>query len=134
MASLFAQEWAAASTNIDDYYGAPFLFLPMAHIGGKWIADADRAAAAISAALDETAALSDPVGQRNAAGMSKDIVATHATSFAMIDIASDALPYPPRNKDRLQRVEDGMVYEVSAVLQDNFARIGLRVVRLGILP
>jgi hypothetical protein len=132
--SLFAQEWAAASSNIDDLYGDPFLYHPMTLSGGKWIVDVSRAAAAITAALDETAAISDPVGQRNAAGMSKDIVASHATSFAMIDIASDALPYPPRAKDRLQRVADGMVYEVSAVLQDNFARIGLRVVRLGISP
>lgn len=130
--STFAQEWASASANIDTFFGEAFNYMPMALIGGKMIVDASRGAMAITAAFDSAAAVDDVIGQRNMSGVSKDVASKIATMHATVDIASSALPYPPRAKDRLTRLVDGAIFEVSAVLQDDFARITLRVMKIGI--
>ena len=91
--SRFAEEWAAASSNIDDIFGEAFSYIPMAYIGGRTVNDYDRPSVDIIAALDEKSTISEPIGQRNASGMSKGIVNQHSTTEAAIDIASDALPY-----------------------------------------
>ena len=125
--SIFSDQWAAASVNVDVFYGEAFTYQPMTHVGGRWIVDPARAAALIVAALDEAAVLSDPLGKRAAA----NTVSPDASTHAIIDLASTALAYPCKAKDRLQRASDSSWFEVSGVLQDNLARIGLRVVRLG---
>lgn len=129
--SRFAEEWASASSNIDDIFGEAFTYYPMSYIGGKTVDDMERATVQIIAALDEKAVFAEPIGQRNAAGMSKGIVSQHSTTEMAIDIASEALPYSPRAKDRLVRARDNAVFEVTGVLQDNFARIVLRAIYLG---
>jgi len=130
--SRFSDEWAAAASNIDDCFGADFLFHPMAQVGGRLVADPDRAQVALVAALTESAQLFDPIGERNASGMSKGVASQHGASEAQIDVAAAALPYRARAKDRFIRVSDGAVYEVSGVLEDGLARVKLRVVRLGV--
>lgn len=129
--SRFAEEWMDASSNIDDIFGEAFFYTPMMYAGGRHSPDPTRPEVLIVAALDEKAGMSEPIGQRNASGMSKGIVNQHATTELSINIASDAIPYEPRSKDRLVRERDGAIFEISGVLQDNFARIDLRVFMLG---
>lgn len=125
--SIFSEAWAAASVNIDTFYGEAWTFQPMAYVGGARKPDPARGPVQIVGALDDPAAFDDPIGKR----VAHNTVEQHATTHATLDIASDALPWRPRNHDRAIRAADGAIYEITGVRQDSFARISLRVVRLG---
>ncbi len=128
--SRFADAWTTASRNIDAYFGEAFTFKPIAYVGGKYGPDPARSAVAITAAFDSGAALDKQEGVHGSRVV-RDLAADVATMHANIDLATDALPYAPVVKDRLTRQSDGAVFEVSAVLQDDFARITLRVMKVG---
>lgn len=131
MSDLFRPYAATAAGVIDNVFGESFAVFPMAFANGRYSADQTRAGQIVRGVFSEKALFSDPVGQRNAGGMSKNIVAEHATTTATIDIKKSAIPYVLRDKDRLQRVADGVYFEVSGVLNDDLDHVSYRVVDLG---
>lgn len=134
MASFFKEEWEAASSNIDVYFGEGFTYRPMKLVAGRIAPDPSRAIVLLTAALTDSARIFDPVGERNASGMSKNVSSSLGASEAVIDLAVEALPYAPQSKDRIERSADGAVFEVTGVLADDFARLKLRVAKMGALP
>jgi hypothetical protein len=126
-----ADDWAAVFAADYDFFGEPFLFQPIAYVGGRYVDDPERFGAGITAAISEAGQLFDPIGERNASGMSKGVAAQHAAATALIDLKAGSLPYSPRAKDRLVRVGTGAAYEVSGVMVDDFGRTVLRVMKLG---
>ncbi len=132
--SAVDDDWSAVLAADSSFFGKAFTFRPRAHIGGRYVDDPDRPTVDIIAAIDESASLNDPLGERNASGMSKGVASAHATALALIDFPTVILSYAPRSKDRLIRASNGVIYEVSAVLSDDFGRTVLRVERLGVPP
>lgn len=132
--SAIDDDWSAILAADSSFFGREFTFHPMAHVAGRYVDDPERPTVGIVAAIDESASLNDPIGERNASGMSKGVASAHATALALVDFPTAALSYAPRAKDRLIRLSNGVVYEVSAVLADDFGRTVLRVVRLGTPP
>lgn len=131
MTTLYRRAAAVAAGVIDRVYGEPFLLRPMAFVGGKWVGDPARGGASLTAILTEKSAFSDPIGERNASGMSKGVASGHATSFSTIEIKKSAIPYPVVDKDRFTRVETGDIYEVSGDPKTDLDHVVLRVVKLG---
>lgn len=131
MSTLFRAAASVAAATIDVVFGEDFVLRPMAFASGRYAADQNRAVVTLTAVLTETAGYTDPSGQRNLSGMSKDIVSQHAAGTATIEIAKAAAPYQIAAKDRFVCVATGVVYEVSGAPRSDLDHIVFRVVALG---
>jgi hypothetical protein len=134
MTTNFYNYAAVAATTLDAVFGdiVGFNVQPMALIGGKWIADSSRSAVlGVTAILTQNVALDEPRGRRGGSNVT-NMVAEHATTASLIEIAKAATPYALRNKDRMMRVADGVIFEISAVEATEFDHVTFRVVRLGV--
>ena len=129
--TLFRAAQAAAAVVIDTVFGEPFTLRPMRQIGGRLVEDPDRPSVDLDAILTEHAALSDPIGERNASGMSKGVASAHATAFAKIEFKLSAVPFAVMAKDRFFRTETGDVYEVSGSPKTDLGNVAVRVTKLG---
>ncbi|GEM_PF-2276164 len=131
MSVAFRGYAAAAAQVLDQIFGEPFIILPMAYVGGKYVADTSRAQASVTAIYTEKAVFSQPIGQRNAAATSQTIVAEHATAYDSIEILKAAVPYDVRAKDRFKRLSDNTFFEVQGVLNDDLDHVSFRVTKMG---
>jgi hypothetical protein len=130
MTSAFADAWSRAAPDIDARFGSLFLYQPMAPdpLGGRPIPDPGRAAPAapIVGALGEVPVFAYP----DTRSRKQSTVAQESQQDSSIDIATAALPYAPRDGDRLTDCDTGAVYQVAGLAPDGIARIQLRVIKL----
>lgn len=126
----FREYAAAASLAIDELFGEPFIAWPMAFVGGKFVADTSRTPEPVSANLTEKAVFADDIGHHGARA-ARNIVSEHATTHSEIEILASALPYDLKAKDRLQRVDDGVFWEIQGIQADDLDHISFRVTEMG---
>ncbi len=128
MDSVFAAAWRDASPAIDAVFGTLFRYQPMmpGPSGGRPVPDPSRPVTEITGALTERPVDAYPETR----GRRASVVAQEATSDSSIDIANMALPFAPKNGDRLVSLATGAVYEVNGPEPDGIARTQLRVVLL----
>ena len=130
MSVPFRDYAAAGAAVIDQIFGEPFIAFPMVFVGGKFIADKSRAPAPVSANLTEKAIYADDIGHHGARA-ARNIVSEHATTHSTIEILASSLPYDLKAKDRLQRAEDGVFWEIQGIQADDLDHIEFRVTIMG---
>lgn len=127
--SVFDDVWRTNAAAFDRTFGDPlgWLFSPMALINGRPTADPTRAEIVITAARVEQPAFDMPLeGKRIASNTASPI----ASSETIIDFMSDALPFDPKNGDRIRELKTGALYEVDDVRPDGAGvRVAVRVFR-----
>lgn len=132
--TIFRAAQAAAANVIDQVFGEAFTLRPMSHVAGRLVADPDRSGVSLTAVFTEHSAFSDPIGERNASGMSKGVASAHGAGFATIEFKISDAPYAVVAKDRFIRAATGEVFEVSGSPTTDLDHLVLRVVRLGVAP
>lgn len=130
--TIFRAAQAAAAGVIDQVFGETFTLRPMTQIGGRLTTDPGRASVSITAIFTEKSAISDPIGERNASGMSKGVASAHGAGFATIEVKISDVPYAVVAKDRFVRAATGEVFEASGTPTTDLDHLVLRVMRLGI--
>jgi hypothetical protein len=130
VSAIFRDYAAAASGVIDQVFGEPFIAIPMAFVGGKFVADTSRTPAPVSGNLTEKAVFADDIGHHGARA-ARNIVSEHATTHSTIEILAAALPYDLKAKDRFQRWADGVFWEIQGIQADDLDHIEFRVTMMG---
>lgn len=122
MTSPFQDAAAAASAAVDDFYGEPFQFAPMASIpNGRPSADPGRAVVTFTAAFIDVYARFDSKLTHTFGVVPEK--PGHSSSRPQISFDPASLPYRARNGDRVIRTATGDQYQLAEVRSDQTRRM-----------
>lgn len=126
LGSVFQDNFALASEGIDDLYGEPWTYLPMAKDdpNGRRSPDPDRVVVSCL-----TAVWIGPFARAFSAETRRQGVKPehpgHASDRPVCDLALCRLPYRPRAGDRVVRLQTEQTYEIAEPRPNGMGRAAL---------